>query len=69
MPLRDVCDAAYALMVEKVERRSLALIAAGVDVDPDEAREELDASLLQPLTVSSADREREELMRAVGLRR
>lgn len=57
-------------MVEQYESRTLAYISAGAEVDPDEERQRLDEWLLSPLPESSSiDREREELLQAVGLRR
>jgi hypothetical protein len=58
----------YALWVDELERRAVAALAAGADVDPDAERVKFDKWLdSEPEAV--ADPERYELLQALGLRR
>jgi hypothetical protein len=43
--LRDLCDVAYVLQVEQLERHAVAMLAAGAEVDPDGLRTEFDGAL------------------------
>jgi hypothetical protein len=76
----DVCDVVYALLAERVEARALAQHQASVAiaiasngksevVDPDRQRQLFDEWLLEEIKpVESEDRDRQELLRALGLR-
>jgi len=75
----DVCDVVYALLAERVEARALAQYQASVAiaiasngksevVDPDRQRQLFDEWLLEELKpVEPEDRDRQELLRALGL--
>lgn len=57
----------YVLWVEEIERRSVAALSAGAEINPDEQREKFDKWLIaEPEMVN--DSERYELLRALGLR-
>jgi hypothetical protein len=76
----DVCDVVYALLAERVEARALAQYQASVAlaiasngksevVDPDRQRQLFDEWLLEEIKpVEAEDRDRQELLRALGLR-
>jgi hypothetical protein len=76
----DVCDVVYALLAERVEARALAQYQASVAfaiasngkseiVDPDRQRQLFDEWLLEELKpVEPDDQDRQELLRALGLR-
>ena len=80
MSFGDVCDVVYALLAERVEARALAQYQASVAVaiatngksevvDPDRQRQLFDEWLLEELKpVEPDDRDRQELLRALGLR-
>jgi hypothetical protein len=58
----------YVLLADTLERRDLAALAAGAEVDPDERRADFDRRLAAaPEQV--ADPDRYELLQALGLRR
>lgn len=73
-----MCDLVQTLHMERIERRVLAerqmamhLIGAGIDVDlPDlqEAWDEFDAALCDTSKPDRADRDRDDLLRALGIR-
>lgn len=75
--MRDVCDVAYALLLE--ERRAMVLtdrqaaiaaMAAGADIDiPDwyTEREGFDEALMSEPEFTPVDRERQAIRRALGL--
>lgn len=79
MSFGDVCDVVYALLAERVEARALAQYQASVAiaiasngksevVDPDRQRQLFDEWLLEELKpVEPEDRDRQELLRALGL--
>lgn len=57
----------YVLWVDEIERRSVAALSAGAEVDPGEERIKFDKWLVaEPEMVKDA--ERYELLRALGLR-
>lgn len=58
----------YVLLVDRLEARCVAALAAGADVDPDGRRAEFD-KWLESEPESVANPERYELMQALGLRR
>jgi AAA+ superfamily predicted ATPase len=76
----DVCDVVYALLAERVEARALAQYQASVAiaiasngksevVDPDRQRQLFDEWLFEEIKpVEPEDRDRQELLRALGLR-
>jgi hypothetical protein len=55
------------LWVDEIERRAVAALSAGAEVDPDEERLKFDTALNEK-PESVADPERYELMQALGLR-
>lgn len=74
-----MCDVVYALLVDRVEARGMAQFHAAVAIvtvggkaeltDPDQQRARFDAWLVEPLKPADpADAERQELLRALGLR-
>lgn len=80
MTAADLCDVAYTVQVEQLERwivgeRQVAatLMAAGADgvemPSLSEARDAFDSALDEPFAFSVEDPERGELLEALGLRR
>lgn len=55
-------------LVDRLEARCLAAMAAGAEVDPDEERAKFDAALSEePKPLTEADYEEREWRQAVGL--
>jgi hypothetical protein len=55
-------------LIDRLEARSLTLLAAGAEVDPEEERRRFDAALAGELDPEDAERGDPELRRALGLR-
>lgn len=68
MSFAELCDVVYVLWVDEIERRAVAALAAGAEVDPDDERANFDKWLeAEPESVTNP--ERYELKQALGLRR
>lgn len=67
LSFRDLCDVVYVLWVDELDRRAVAVMAAGGEVDPDAERVKFDEWLVSVPEVAS-DPERFELKQALGLR-
>ena len=55
-------------LVDRLEARCLAAMAAGAEVDPDEERQRFDAALFDGESADGRDPAETELRRALGLR-
>jgi len=65
----DALDLIYVHLIDRLEARCLAAIAAGAEIDPDEERAKFDAGLFdEPKPISDADYEQLEWRQAFGLR-
>jgi hypothetical protein len=67
LSFRDLCDVVYVLWVDEIERRSVAALAAGAEVDPDAERAKFD-KWLDSVPEAVSDPEKFELKQALGLR-
>lgn len=65
--MADVCDVAYAALLERWERQALAVMSAGGDVNVGSVLDELDAALAEEPTVTRVDPDQLALRRALGV--